>query len=224
MVEGRHFVIYTDHKPITFAFQQKDRRCSPRQFNYLDFISQFTTDLQHISGKNNITADTLSRIEAVSVPPDFEVMAEAQQRDAELQDLIATPSTSLRLEKMPVPGTNVYLYCDTSQAKPGPFVVQEHRKKIFNAVHGLCHPGTKSTIKLVTDRFVWPSVRKDCRLWTQMCDQCQRAKVQRHTSSPLERFKLPGERFSHVHIDLIGPLPQSCEYKYCFTAVDTFTR
>lgn len=48
MVEGRHFVVYTDHKPITFAFQQKDRKCSPRQFNYLDFISQFTSDLRHI--------------------------------------------------------------------------------------------------------------------------------------------------------------------------------
>jgi cleavage and polyadenylation specificity factor subunit 1 len=45
MLEARHFTILTDHKPLTYAFQQKSDRCSPRQFNYLDFISQFTTDI-----------------------------------------------------------------------------------------------------------------------------------------------------------------------------------
>jgi hypothetical protein len=44
MLEERHF-IFTDHKPITYAFQQKRDKCSPRQFNHLDFIAQFTTDI-----------------------------------------------------------------------------------------------------------------------------------------------------------------------------------
>jgi hypothetical protein len=30
MLEARHFIIFTDHKPITYAFQQKRDRCSPR--------------------------------------------------------------------------------------------------------------------------------------------------------------------------------------------------
>lgn len=42
MVEGRHFVIYKDH---TYAFRKNNQKCSPRQFNHLDFISQFTTDI-----------------------------------------------------------------------------------------------------------------------------------------------------------------------------------
>jgi hypothetical protein len=31
MLEARHFIIFTDHKPITYAFQQKEtnaHRCS----------------------------------------------------------------------------------------------------------------------------------------------------------------------------------------------------
>jgi cleavage and polyadenylation specificity factor subunit 1 len=30
MLEARHFIIFTDHKPITYAFQQKRDKCSPR--------------------------------------------------------------------------------------------------------------------------------------------------------------------------------------------------
>ena len=62
MVEARNFIIYTDHKPITFAFRQKPDKCSPRQFRHLDFISQFSTDIRHVSGSNNVVAEALSRI------------------------------------------------------------------------------------------------------------------------------------------------------------------
>jgi hypothetical protein len=39
MLEARHFTIFTDHTPITYAFQQKRDKCSPRQLNHLDFIT-----------------------------------------------------------------------------------------------------------------------------------------------------------------------------------------
>jgi cleavage and polyadenylation specificity factor subunit 1 len=61
MLEACHFIIFTDHKPITYAFQQKQDKCSPWQFNHLDFIAQFTTDIRHISGQDNVVADALSR-------------------------------------------------------------------------------------------------------------------------------------------------------------------
>jgi hypothetical protein len=45
ILETRHFIIFTDNKPTTYAFQQKRDKCSPRQFSHLDFIAQFTTDI-----------------------------------------------------------------------------------------------------------------------------------------------------------------------------------
>jgi hypothetical protein len=56
MLEARHFIL-TDHKPITFAFRHNRDKCSPRQFNHLNFISQFSTDIRHISGQD-VVADT----------------------------------------------------------------------------------------------------------------------------------------------------------------------
>jgi hypothetical protein len=41
--------------------------------------------------------------------------------------------------------------------------------------------------------------------------------------APLGSFNLPSAPFSHVHIDLVGPLPVSSGFKYCLTAIDRYT-
>ncbi|GFT77608.1 transposon Tf2-11 polyprotein [Trichonephila clavipes] len=68
MLEARDFTVFTDHKPFTYAFRQKSDKCSPRQIRQLDFISQFTTNIVHIPGSDNIAADVLSRVSAITFP------------------------------------------------------------------------------------------------------------------------------------------------------------
>ena len=87
-------------------------------------------------------------------------------------------------------------------------------------LHGLCHAGANATAKLVSHRFVWPGVGKDCRAWTRACTPCQRSKVTRHVKAPLVSFNLPSARFCHVHIDLVGPLPVSSGFRYCLNVID----
>ena len=62
---GRPFTVFTDHKPLTFALSSASFR-SPRQSGPLSFVSEFTNDIRHIKGEDNITADTLSRVFVVS--------------------------------------------------------------------------------------------------------------------------------------------------------------
>jgi cleavage and polyadenylation specificity factor subunit 1 len=78
MLEARHFIILTDHKPLTFAFQQKGDNCSPRQFKHLEYISKFTTEIRHIYGRYNIVVETLSRVETVASPATPMALAVAQ--------------------------------------------------------------------------------------------------------------------------------------------------
>lgn len=224
MLESATFTIYTDHRPLCYAFLEKKQNCSPRQFRHLDFISQFSTDVQHISGKDNVVADALSRINEVQIlPVDLEVLAKAQSTDLELAEYL-TNENSLRLKKVKLPGSQIDLYCDVSTASPRPFVPKDLREQVFRCLHSLSHPGANATAKLVAQRFVWPQMRKNCREWSQACLTCQRSKVTRHVLSPLGTLDLPSERFKYVHIDLIGPLPPSGQYRYCLTAVDRFTR
>jgi hypothetical protein len=149
-------------------FQQKRYRCSPPQFNPLDFIAQFTTDIRHVSGQDNVVADARSLVESVTAPPSHEALASAQNSDEELRTLLAA-NNALRLEKQPIPGTTVTIYCDTCAGKPRPYIPAPLRSKMFQSVHDLSHPSTKATAKLVAQRFVWPGIEKDCRTLARAC-------------------------------------------------------
>ena len=84
-VEAKPFTIYTDHKPLVFALTNTAER-SPRQACHLSFIAEFTTDIQYIKGKHNKVADTLSRINAATLPLiDFRQLAADQLSSAEIE-------------------------------------------------------------------------------------------------------------------------------------------
>lgn len=223
MVEARHFTVHTDHKPLTHAFSTSRDKCSPRQYRYLDFIAQFTTDIKYLPGQENVVADTMSRVDEIVSPVDFTALAHDQEGDNELQTLLQM-GTNLKIEKVRIPGSNQQLYCDISTGIQRPYVTTRFRRQVFDALHNLSHPGASATVRLVTQRFVWSGIRKDCRRWANECIQCQSSKVTRHTSAPLSPITTSSSRFQHVHIDLIGPLPHSHGYRYCLTAIDRFTR
>lgn len=225
ILESTSFTIFTDHKPLTYAFQQKREKLPPVQLRQLSFISEFTTDIRHINGSDNVVADSMSRVEAISSFVDYKKLADSQRHDDELQGLLLEPSSSsLQLELVPIPGSLDTLYCDLSTGKPRPFVTAPFRRDIFDSLHNLSHPGARATTKLVTDRFVWPSMRKICNSWARSCIECQRCKVSRHVKSPLGNFQTPSQRFSHVHADIIGPFPVVGSFRYCLTIIDRYTR
>lgn len=222
LVEGRSFTIFTDHKPITFAFKQKLDKCSPRQFRHLEYISQFTTDIRHVSGTDNVVADALSRVEEVAAGINLKSLAESQATDPELQEFMRSDN-GLELQRVRIPGEDAYVVCDTKTSTARPFVTPAFRKAVFDSLHQLSHPGVKASVKLVTQRFVWPRCKSDVQKWAQACVQCQKCKVSRHVISPRGTFTPPSKRFEHVHIDIVI-MPVSEGYRYCLTCVDRFTR
>ena len=59
-LEGRKFIAFTDHKPLTFSMAKASEPWSARQQRQLSYVSEFTTDIRHIHGKDNTVVDTLS--------------------------------------------------------------------------------------------------------------------------------------------------------------------
>ncbi|GFT01891.1 transposon Ty3-I Gag-Pol polyprotein [Nephila pilipes] len=152
-------------------------------------------------------------------------MAEEQQKDSQLPDILAgSCSTSLILQSLPVGQPPVTLHCDVTMERIRPFVSEFFRREIFNNLQALSHPGIRASLKLIAERYVWQSMRQDVTLWARKCLQCQRAKVSRHTRSEIGKFESPSSRFENVHINLVGPLPQSEGFHYCLICVDRFSK
>lgn len=233
-LEGREFHVNTDHKPLIFAFQQNSEKASPRQMRHLNFIGQFTTDLRHIAGAMNYTTDFLSRINTINTSTfqhintseiDYSAFAAAQQVDVEIIEMRTEKNkSSLVLKLLTLPNSDAQVWCDVSHDMVRPLVPKSNRTAIMQRLHDIAHPGARATAKLVTSRFVWPNIRKHCVQFARACIRCQRAKISRNIKSAHAPFNVPNQRFTHVNIDLVGPLPISNGMRYLLTCVDRYTR
>ncbi|XP_037931992.1 uncharacterized protein LOC119666786 [Teleopsis dalmanni] len=156
-IEGRRCTIFTDHKPITYAFRQKPEKASPHQLRHLDYIGQLTTDIMHIAGKNNLVADFLSRIKAVSNEDlvDLDQLAANQKTDIEAYGFLSnTNKSALQLKWIVIPNSSKEIACDVSSNRVRPFVTEQFRQRVFNSIHNLAHAGRRATIKQIAERFV----------------------------------------------------------------------
>ena len=228
-LEGRTFYIECDHKPITYAISGRGRH-SAIETRHLRIISEYTTDIRYVKGESNVVADALSRVCSISEQSplshcvDFRAIAQAQQGDAELQELLGSSETSLKFVQVPLPDSADTIMCDISTGLQRPYLPVSFRRAIVEKLHALSHPGIKSTRHLVGQRYVWRNMNCDVRDWVKICLECQRNKVFRHTQSALQQFPMPDSRFTSIHIDIVGPLPVSRGYRYILTIICRFSR
>lgn len=230
LVEGRSLTIFTDHKPLVYAFSKLNSdKESPRRIRQLAYISEFTTDIKYVSGNHNVVADTLSRVNTISCPTliDFAEVAKLQTHDKYLQQALRSGNDktnfNLQFKQICLSDCNVNIYCETSTKYIRPYLPEPFRKLAFDSVHDLSHPGIKTSKQLIKQKFFWPDMDRDITHWARSCIQCQKVKTTRHTVSGLGEFDR-SDKFSHVHIDIVGPLSTSVDgYRYCITMIDRFT-
>ncbi|VDP85745.1 unnamed protein product [Schistosoma mattheei] len=136
------------------------------------------------------------------------------KEDNNLQHELSSTTLKLRIKEM---GTSkkTLLY-DTFTGRDRPFLPKHCPRNVFNELRKLPHTGVRATIKLIAERFCWPSMNKDMREWARYCVSCQQFKVIRYNKCPSDSFQTPEARFDHVHLDLAGALPDSNGYSYLF--------
>lgn len=133
LLEGREFTIFPDHKPLTYAFDKKPDQGSPRQQTQLQFIAQFSTDIQHIAGKDNIPADCLSRsVDAIQIQSiDWTTFAHEQRNCKEVQGVVASSSHTMKLSKEPHANTKEDIIVHTSPGRPRSLVPVNQRRIVI---------------------------------------------------------------------------------------------
>ena len=130
---------------------------------------------------------------------DLELPARKQLQDPKVLELRLCNTTSLRLKEHTEPDSNSPLLLDTSLSIPRAIVPYNLRKHIFDAVHALSHPAVRASRHLISERFVREGMQKDIAEFTKACVPCQRSKIHRHNSAPLQSFLQPDSRFSAIH-------------------------
>ncbi|GFO17351.1 Pol polyprotein [Plakobranchus ocellatus] len=155
-------------------------------------------------------------------------MAAAQTSSADVH-AYNTALTNLQITSTKLNDQGPEHLCCISTGRARPIVPPDFRRSVFEAVpqwavHNLSHPGVKATVKLVSEKFVWHGLRRQVSTWVKKCHECQSSKIRKHTCAPLQTFTVPEKRFSHNNIDIVGPLPESCGYRYLITVIDRNTR
>ncbi|GFT13173.1 transposon Tf2-6 polyprotein [Nephila pilipes] len=120
--------------------------------------------IRHVPGTQNLVADTLFPIEIDSISKasylDYKDIAAAQLVDDELKHLLEFNSTSLTLKQQYFPLEDITLTCDVSTNVSRLFIPKDYRRIVSQHLHGLPHPGIAASTKMVTQRFVWPNIRR----------------------------------------------------------------
>ena len=229
VIEGRQVTLLTDHKPLVSAFRSPHVAKSDRQQRHWCGITEYIFDVKYIRGQDNVVADCLSRpVSSVSLDVcdlQFIVIEQGQEQG---RDDVSLPAG---LEPVSLSGGTTVL-CEVTGQHPRPYVPAACRRHIFDKFHNLSHPGRNATIRLLTSRYFWPSMRQDIVRWVRECLACQEAKVHRHTRSAPRQYDASSARFETVHIDIVGPLPPSVPhgqpftspFRYLLTCIDRATR
>ena len=232
-IHGHSITVFTDHRPLVGAFHNTKPRFSDRQQRQFSVIAEYVSDLIYVAGSDNVVADALSRLPDTSTPDP--VVAVLQEPDPVFP--IDLPGIAASQEKADFdrqslkvfPIGSRQLYCETSQPTPRPFVPLDLRRAIFDSLHDLSHPGRKATFRLLNTRYFWPSMKADSESWCNECLPCQENKVGRHTKKQIGELPHPTQRFTTVHIDIVGPLvPPDLDNRfrprYLLTMIDAYSR
>ncbi len=96
----------------------------------------------------------------------------------------------------------------------------KHCREVFQHLHGIAHSGRLITHRLISSKVVWPGLSKDVTAWARECDACQRSKIHLDFQVRLESVPFPQRRFTHIHVDLVGPLTPSNGFNHILTVID----
>ena len=86
------------------------------------------------------------------------------------------------------------------------------------------HMGQDNTYFRLKDNVWWLGMKQDIINYVRACDICQKRKKNKDTP-PANSAPIRAEPFSHIGIDVMGPLPRTLTGKrYIILAVDFFTK
>ena len=117
------------------------------------------------------------------------------------------------------------LLCEVSDPQnPRPLVPAGERNIIINLIHHNDHPSIKESVKRISKDYYWPNLRNNVTDFVRSCHPCQVAKQARTVNPGVGLYPVVDKRFSFIHLDVVGPLPESEGFTYLLSVYDRCSR
>ena len=159
------------------------------------------------------------------MPPTLIQLARAQlEYKDELGNYFKNSTLNLKLLPSSSEISALPLLCDVRHDPPRPLVPRALVPTLLQYFHGVSHPGGKARLQVVRTRFIWDRMSSDYLSFVRSCPVCQKSKIHRHVHAPLTDCPLSDDRFLSLHLDLLGPLPESEGMIYLLTIMDRYSR
>lgn len=238
-LRGRHFTLFTDHKPL-----EKLGKVHTKTLNRLqEAMNSYDFEICYKKGEE-MPADFLSRNVVSAIGWTNDEMNRFQEADPLISNL---KKFLLHKQLHPDPKCRAvvrYLADDSfiendlvwkrvkrvnEPSRAVLYLPLQLQEKILAEAHGTLlsgHDGVLKTKERIFSTYYWPGMDKDINEHIQRCHKCQiRRKVSPQTPallSPLAQCTEPGQR---VHADLFGPLKTSGRgKKFILCITDAFTK
>jgi hypothetical protein len=229
-LRGKHFSLYTDHRPL-----EKLSKVHTRTLNRLQqLMLEYDFQIFYKPGKDHPVPDFLSRnpISSVDILP--AELYKLQQQDELISKLIhdlksgANSSPLFQRLSKKLALTNDILW-HTGRSRPAIFAPKCLQGQIMTAAHNSLaggHMGIFKTHERILEKYYWPSMTRDIGEHIKFCMVCQKTRPYNHpNSAPLKALQQPPSPNHRVHIDLFGPLISSESGKhYVLVMTDAFTK
>jgi hypothetical protein len=224
---GHKFIIRTDQKSLKSLKDQTIK--TPEQQRWLHKFLGFDFVIEYKPGRDNITADALSRSFMIALSSPHSILIqqilEAIKSDSSLTALKAQCADGTQADTNYQVQHDYLFWKDRLVVPTQPSIIKQISTEFHASPIG-GHSGILRTKARISQQFYWPNMSKDIAKFVSECLICQQVKsASTLPAGLLQPLPIPSQIWEDIAMDFItGGFPMSHGFTVIFVVIDRLSK